>query len=262
MTGASYTLVKTRLEDNFKMTPDQLRAALTPRSKLLMLNSPSNPTGAVYTRAELTALADVVLQTNLAVISDEIYEKLIFGDAAATCFATLRPGLLERTITISGVSKTYAMTGWRIGWALGPTEVIQAMGNVQSQETSCPCSVSQAAAVSALEGDQKCVEAMRQEFQVRRDLVCSRLRKIPGVRSSVPEGAFYSFFDVSAHFGRTLAGREVKDSTSFCLAALEGAGVNLVTGAAFGAEGFVRLSFATSREQLQAGLDRLEQFLR
>jgi aspartate aminotransferase len=261
MTGARYVLVPTRLEDGFKMSPEQLKAAITPRTRLLMLNSPSNPTGSVYTRAELERIADVILGSNLAVLSDEIYEKLVFGDAKATCFATLRPGLVERTITISGVSKTYAMTGWRIGWAAGPAHVIKAMGNVQSQQTSCPCSVSQAAAVAALDGDQECVELMRREFEVRRDLVCARLAKLSGIKSFVPQGAFYAFFDVSAYFGRTMSGRQVTDSTSFCLTALE-QGVNLVTGAAFGAEGFARLSYATSREQLQGGLDRLEQFLR
>ncbi|HEY7310155.1 MAG TPA: aminotransferase class I/II-fold pyridoxal phosphate-dependent enzyme, partial [Gemmataceae bacterium] len=230
--------------------------------RLLMLNSPSNPTGSVYTRRELEALADVVLEKNLAVLSDEIYERLVFGDAKATCFATLRPGLAERTITISGASKSYAMTGWRIGWALGPAPVIKAMGNVQSQQTGCPCSISQAAALAAVEGDQECVERMRREFEARRDLVCGRLKKLPGVKSFLPQGAFYAFFDVSAHFGRILAGRQVEDSTSFCQAALECAHVNLVTGAAFGAEGYVRLSYAAGREQLQAGLDRLEQFLK
>ncbi len=262
MTGAKYMLVPTRLEDGFKMSPAQLRAAITPRSRLLMLNSPSNPTGTVYSRAELEALADIVLESTLAVLSDEIYEKLVYGNAKATCFATLRPGLAERVVTISGVSKTYAMTGWRIGWAAGPAHVIKAMGNVQSQQTSCPCSVSQAAAVAALDGDQTCVESMRKQFEARRDMVFARLEKISGVRCFTPDGAFYAFFDVSAHFGKTLGGRKVTDSTSFCLAALESAHVNLVTGVAFGAEGFVRLSYAASREQLQGGLDRLEQFLR
>jgi aspartate aminotransferase len=261
MTGASYVLVPTTLESGFKMTPAQLRAAVTPRSRLLMLNSPNNPTGAVYTRKELEALADVVLEKDLAVISDEIYERLVFDNTHATCFATLRPGLAERTITISGASKTYAMTGWRIGWALGPVSVMKAMGNVQSQQTGCPCSISQYAALAAIEGDQECVERMRREFEARRDLVCARLKKMPGIKSFVPGGAFYAFFDVSAHFGRTLAGRTVTDSASFCQAALECAHVNVVAGAAFGAEGYVRLSYAASREQLQAGLDRLEQFL-
>jgi aspartate aminotransferase len=261
MTGAAYVLVQTTMKDGFKMTAAQLRAAITPRSKALMLNSPSNPTGAVYSRAELEAIADVVMQSDLAVISDEIYEKLVFGDAKATCFATLRPGLEERTITISGASKTYAMTGWRMGWACGPAHVIKAMGNVQSQQTGCPCSISQAATIAALEGDQTCVEQMRQEFQVRRDLVCERLQRMKGVRVLKPDGAFYAFFDVSGHFGRTLGGRAVNDSASFCLAALESAHVNVVPGSAFGAEGYVRLSYATSREQLTGGLDRLEQLL-
>jgi aspartate aminotransferase len=261
MTGADYVLIPTRLEDGFKISPEQLRRAITPRARLLMLNSPSNPTGAVYTRKELEALADVVLQSNLAVISDEIYERLVYGDAKATCFATLRPELPERTITISGVSKSYAMTGWRMGWACGPAAVIKAMGNVQSQETSCPSSISQVATVAALDGDQGCVEQMRREFEARRDLVFARLQKIPGVRTFVPQGAFYAFYDVSAHFGRTLASRKVTDSLNFCQAALEAAHVNLVPGAAFGAEGYVRLSYAASREQLQGGLDRLERFL-
>jgi aspartate aminotransferase len=262
MTGASYVLVPTRREDGYKMTAAQLRAALTPRSRMLMLNSPSNPTGAVYTRAELEAIADVVLEARLDVISDEIYERLVYGNARATCFATLRPGLVERTITISGASKSYAMTGWRIGWALGPAPVIKAMGNVQSQQTSNPCSISQAAALAALDGDQGCVEQMRREFEARRDLVCGRLAKIPALRCFVPEGAFYVFFDVSAHFGRTLAGRQVTDSASFCTAALEGSHVCVVPGSAFGAEGSVRLSYAASREQLHNGLDRLEAMLR
>jgi aspartate aminotransferase len=261
MTGASYVLVPTTLQSGFKMTPAQLRAALTPRSRLLMLNSPCNPTGAVYTRAELEALADVALEAGLTVLSDEIYEQLIFGDLRPTCFATLRPGLQDRTITVSGASKSYAMTGWRIGWALGPKHVIGAMGNVQSQQTGNPCSVSQYAALAALEGEQDCVVKMRREFQARRDLVCQRLAALPGVVCPVPGGAFYAFFDVSAYFGRTLAGTRVTDSAGFCKVALESAHVNLVPGSAFGAEGYVRLSFATSREQLQEGISQLEKLL-
>src|SRR5579871_1577170 len=200
MTGANYVLVPTTLESGFKMTPDQLRAVITPRSRLLMLNSPNNPTGAVYTRKELEALADVVLVKNLSVISDEIYERLVYGDARATCFAALRPGLAERTITISGASKSYAMTGWRVGWAAGPAAVIKAMGSVQSQQTGCPCSVSQAAALAALEGDQECVEKMRREFEARRDLVCRRLSAMQGIKCPTPGGAFYAFFNVASHF--------------------------------------------------------------
>jgi aspartate aminotransferase len=262
MTGASYKLIPTTLEAGFKMTPAHLRSAISPRSRLLMLNSPSNPTGAVYSREELSALADVILSSNLAVLSDEIYERLVYGKAQATCFATLRPGLAERTLTISGVSKSYAMTGWRMGWTVGAGHIIKAMSNVQSQQTGCPSSISQYATLAALEGDQACVEEMRRQFEARRDLVCRRLAELPGVRSRVPEGAFYAFFDISAHFGRTLGGTKVTDSVSFCLAALESAHVNLVPGSAFGAEGFVRLSFAASREQLNGGLERLENLLK
>jgi aspartate aminotransferase len=262
MTGATYVLVPTTEASGFKMTPAQLKAAITPRSRLLMLNSPSNPTGAVYARAELEALADAALDAKLGVISDEIYEQLVFGNAKATCFATLRPGLADRVITISGVSKSYAMTGWRIGWAIGPVPVIKAMGNVQSQETSSPSSISQIAAMTALDGDQACVEEMRREFEARRDLVCQRLNALPGIRCPVADGAFYAFFNVEACFGKTLRGRKITDSASFCAAALETVHVNLLQGSAFGGEGYVRLSFATSREQINQGMDRLAEFLR
>jgi aspartate aminotransferase len=262
MAGANYVLVPTTQESGFKMAPAQLRAALTPRTRLLMLNSPSNPTGTVYSRQELDVLAGIVLETGITVLSDEIYEKLVFGDVKATCFAILRPGLAERTITISGVSKSYAMTGWRMGWAVGPAHVIKAMGNVQSQQTSNPSSISQYAALAALEGEQDCVEKMRREFEARRELVCGRLNAMPGITCPVPGGAFYAFFNVASHFGRNLGGKRVTDSVGFCQAALETAHVNFVPGSAFGAEGYVRLSFAASREQINGGLDQLEKLLR
>ena len=262
MTGATYKLVATSVANRFKMTPEQFREAITPQTRLVMLNSPSNPTGSVYTRAELEALADVCLEKKIGVISDEIYEQLIYGDAKATCFATLRPGLAEQTVTISGISKTYAMTGWRIGWAVGPKHVIKAMDTIQSQETSCPSSISQLATIAALEGDQTCVESMRKEFEFRRDLVIRRLNELPGIKCALPEGAFYAFFDVSSYFGKTLGGRAITDSTTFCAAALEVGHVNLVQGSAFGMEGYARLSFATSRERINQGIDRLGAFLR
>jgi aspartate aminotransferase len=262
MTGAKVVLVPTTMASGFKMAPQQLRAAITPRSKLLMINSPCNPTGSVYTRQELEGLADVVMDSQLAVLSDEIYERLVYDGVQATCFATLRPKLAERTVTISGASKSYAMTGWRMGWACGPAHLIAAMGAVQSQQTGSPCSISQYAALAALEGDQGCVETMRREFEKRRNYVCERLQAMPGVSIAVPQGAFYAFFNVSAHFGRTLGGKPVADSATYCQAALEAAKVNIVPGSAFGAEGFVRLSFAASMGELQAGLDALERFIK
>jgi aspartate aminotransferase len=257
MAEATPVLVNTSFESGFKVTPHQLRAALTPRTKLVMLNSPCNPTGTVYSKDELERLADVILETNAAILSDEIYEQLCYGESKPTCIATLRPGLGERTITVSGASKSYAMTGWRMGWAVAPPAVAKAMSDIQSQETSCPSSISQYATIAALEGPQDCVGQMLGEYAARRELVCARLRAIPGIRLSVPAGAFYAFFDVSAHFG----GLKVRDSQGFCAACLEVAHVNLVPGSAFGCEGFVRMSYAASREQITGGLDRLEAWL-
>lgn len=261
MTGATPVLVNTTAESGFKMSPAQLKAALTPNSRLLMLNSPNNPTGTVYTRAELEALVDALEKTEVAVLSDEIYEQLTYGDLTPTCVATLRTWLKDRTITISGASKSYAMTGWRMGWAVAPVAVVKAMDTIQSQETSCPSSVSQAALVAALSGPQECVAEMRKEFAARRELTLSLLAAIPGVKLPAPGGAFYAFFDVSSYFGKTFGGTKVTDSLSFCNALLEQAHVNLVPGVAFGAEGFVRMSFATNRATIEAGLAKLKEWL-
>ncbi|MBO0698719.1 MAG: pyridoxal phosphate-dependent aminotransferase [Zavarzinella sp.] len=261
MTGAKPVVLGTTPESGFKLSPAQLKAAITPRTRLLMINSPCNPTGTVYTRAELAALADIMLATDAAILSDEIYEQLTYGDAKPTCIATLRPELRDRTITISGASKSYAMTGWRMGWTVAPKPLVDAMGNVQSQETSCPSSVSQYALLAALDGPQDCVAQMRREFQARRELVCERLRRIPGIKFTVPDGAFYLFFDVSAYFGKPIGGTTVGDSLAFCKACLETAHVNLVPGSAFGAEGFVRMSYANSREELEGGLAAFAKWL-
>jgi aspartate aminotransferase len=261
MTGAAPVLVTTTAASGFKMTPQQLKSAITPRTRMLMLNSPCNPTGTVYTRAELEAIVDVMLGTEAAILSDEIYEQLAYGDARPTGVATLRPELKDRTITISGASKSYAMTGWRMGWAIAPAAVVKAMDTIQSQETSCPSSVSQAALIAALDGPQDCVAEMRKEFAARRELTVSLLRAIPGVTLPVPDGAFYAFFDISSYFGETFGDRKVTDSLSFCTALLEQAHVNLVPGSAFGAEGFVRMSFATSRKTIEEGIARLKEWL-
>ncbi len=262
LTGATPVVIPTTEGAGFKLTPEQFLAAVTPRTKLLLINSPSNPTGIVYSRAELEALADVVLTRDVGVISDEIYEQLTYGDVQTTCFATLRPGLAERTITISGVSKTYAMTGWRIGWAVAPEPIARFMGDLQSQETSNPCSISQWAALEAITGPQDSVRAMKAEFQKRRDFVLDRIEALSDVTCLAPDGAFYAFMNVSRLFGRKLGGKRIADSTAFCTAALSDARVALVMGSAFGAEGYARLSFATDLRTLERGFDALADFLK
>ena len=262
LTGASPVVIQTTEQEGFKLSPETFLKAVTPRTKLLMMNSPSNPTGVVYSRDELLALADAVLTTSVGVLSDEIYEQLTYGDAKPTCFATLRPSLADRTITISGVSKTYAMTGWRIGWSIAPLAVSKFIGDLQSQETSNPCSVSQWAALEAVKGPQESVAAMLTQFTRRRAYVLERIEALPEVTCVAPGGAFYAFMNVSKHFGRTLGGKPIPDSTAFCLTALAEAHVALVMGSAFGAEGYARLSFATDLKTLERGFDALEGFLK
>lgn len=265
LAGATPVLVNTTEASGFVLSAEQFAAAITPKTRMLMLNNPCNPTGTAYTAEELRALADVAVRKNVLVLSDEIYEKLIYGDAQFKCFASFGPEVAARTILVSGVSKAYAMTGWRIGWTIASPEVTTAMDNLQSQETSNPCSISQYAALAALNGPQDSVEAMRKEFEKRRNYVMGRLEAMRpkfGLTFAQPGGAFYAFFNVSSRFGRPLAGgRVVKDATEFCTALLEQNHVALVTGDAFGAPGYVRLSFATDLKTLEAGLDRLEQFL-
>lgn len=260
LAGARPVLVETKIEDDFKLRPEALRAALTPRTRMLLVCSPSNPTGVVYEPDELAALADVALEAELAVVADEIYDQLVFDGRRSPSFPTLRPGLEERTIVVAGVSKTYSMTGWRIGWTIAPEPLSKAIGNLQSQETSNPSSVSQHAAVAALTGPQECVAAMRDAFERRRDLVAGRLQALPGVRLPDIGGAFYAFFDIRAALesGRAAG---ITTSLEWCEALLERQQVALVAGSAFGAEGHVRMSFAAGEETLARGLDRIATFL-
>ena len=262
LTGATPVIVSTTEESGFCLSPEQFEAAITPKTKLLMLNNPCNPTGAAYPVETLEALARVAVEHDLLVMSDEIYEKLVYEGSEFRSFATFGDEVARRTIIVSGVSKAYAMTGWRIGWTMAPVELTAAMSKLQSQETSNPCSISQFAAIAALEGPQECVEEMRQEFVKRRAYVLERLHALPNVSFATPGGAFYVFFNVSGYFNKPLqGGKRVNNSSDFCTELLQEAQVALVTGDAFGAPGYVRLSFATSRDIIEAGFDRLARFL-
>ncbi|MEX2111811.1 MAG: pyridoxal phosphate-dependent aminotransferase [Pirellulales bacterium] len=260
LTGGVPVIVSTDEANNFKLTPGQLRAAITARTTILLLCSPSNPTGTMYSPAELGELADVVLDRNLTVVADEIYEKLVYGDHRFASFATVRPGLQDRTILVNGASKAYAMTGWRIGWTLSPVNVATAMGSLQSQETSNPSSISQYAALAAVMGPQECVGQMLGHFAKRREFVRERIAAI-GLTCPEMAGAFYAFINIKPHLGRSYGGTRVDNSTQWCLALLEQQNVATVMGSAFGAEGYARISFATDLDTLQAGFDRIEAFL-
>lgn len=263
LTGAKPVFVETTEKSGFCMSAEQFAAAITPKSKLLMLNSPCNPTGAVYPVKTLEQIAQVAVRKNVAVLSDEIYEKLIYEGAEFRSFASFGEEVKSRTIIVSGVSKAYAMTGWRIGWTLAPEPFTTGMAKLQSQETSNPSSISQYAAIAALNGPQECVAEMQNAFAERRNYVLKRLRAIPNISFADPGGAFYAFFNVSQYFGKPLGPnrKSVTNSTDFCAALLNDGHVALVMGDDFGAPGYVRLSFATSLDILKGGLDRLETFL-
>ncbi len=258
LTGAIPVLVETSIEEDFKLQPNALKSAITPRTRMLLLCSPSNPTGVVYSREELVGIADIAIEADLSVVSDEIYDQLVFDGRESISFPTLRPGLESRSIVVAGVSKTYSMTGWRIGWTIGPPGLSKVMGSLQSQETSNPCSISQYAAIEALTGPQDCVTLMRNAFQLRRDLVVERLSQIPDVKIPDIGGAFYAFLDIHASLGRP---HGPPDSVTWCEQLLEKEHVATVAGSAFGAEGHVRMSFAASEEKLAMGLDRIASFL-
>lgn len=250
------------LEDNgFKLTPELLRESLTPRTKGLILNSPSNPTGSVYNRKELEALAEVILEHQLFVISDDIYEKIIFDGLEFVNLAQLDPELKARTFVLNGVSKTYAMTGWRIGYLAGPETVIKAVTKIQSQSTSNPNSIAQKACVEALRGPQEAVQAMVQEFAWRRDDILTLLAAIPGVTCARPGGAFYVFPNLSAYYEALQPGPEQSHSEALAEFLLEEAHVAVVAGSGFGEDTCLRLSYATSRERIATGIERLAQAL-
>jgi aspartate aminotransferase len=258
---ATPVIIPTREENGFKLTAAELKARITPKTKGLILNSPSNPTGMVYSKAELEALAEVILAHNLLVISDDIYDRILFDGASFVNLAMLSPELKARTFVLNGVSKTYAMTGWRIGYAAGPEKAIAAAVNLQSQSTSNPASISQKAAAEALSGPQDTVATMVKEFAWRRDDVYQRVLAIPGLTSPKPGGAFYIFPNFSAYFDRLTPREGQTHSQALAEYFLAEAKVAAVPGAEFGEDRCIRLSFATSRERIASGVDRIAQAL-
>jgi len=262
LAGGTPVPVVATIDTQFKLTPDQLEAAITPRTKWFIFNSPSNPTGAGYTRDELKALTDVLMRhPHVWVMSDDMYEHLVFDDFRFCTPAEVEPGLYDRTLTCNGVSKAYAMTGWRIGYAAGPVALVRAMGTIQSQSTSNPSSVSQYAALEALTGPQDFLAENRALFQRRRDLVVSMLNKAEGVTCPTPEGAFYVYPDISGCIGKaTASGKIITNDEVFADALLEETGVAVVFGAAFGLSPNFRVSYATSDAVLAEACSRIQKF--
>ncbi|MDO9637887.1 MAG: pyridoxal phosphate-dependent aminotransferase [Pseudotabrizicola sp.] len=262
LAGGTPVAVVAGIDTAFKITPDQLEAAITPKTKWFIFNSPSNPTGAGYTRDELRGLCDVLLRhPHVWIMSDDMYEHLVFGDFEFCTPAEIEPALYDRTLTCNGVSKSYAMTGWRIGYAAGPVALIRAMGTIQSQSTSNPCSVSQYAALEALTGPQEFLAENRKVFERRRDLVVSMLNAAKGVTCPNPEGAFYVYPDISACIGKVTAGGTlITDDEVFATALLEETGVAVVFGAAFGLSPNFRVSYATADEVLREACSRIQAF--
>jgi aspartate aminotransferase len=262
LAGGTPVVITAGIDTAFKITPEQLEAAITPRTKWFLFNSPSNPTGAGYAWDELKALTDVLMRhPHVWVMSDDMYEHLVFDDFKFCTPAEVEPALYDRTLTVNGVSKAYAMTGWRIGYAAGPVALIAAMGKVQSQSTSNPCSVSQYAAVAALNGTQDFLAPNRALFQRRRDLVVAGLNACAGITCPVPEGAFYVYPDISACIGKTSAGgTKITNDEAFATALLDETGVAVVFGAAFGVSPNFRISYATSDAALTEACARIKTF--
>lgn len=254
-------IIPTKEENGFLLTADQVRSAISPATKALILNNPSNPTGAAYQRHELEALADIVIEEDIFVIADEIYENIVYDNFRFMSFASLGEEIKKKTIIINGVSKSYSMTGWRIGYALGPAEIINGMAKIQSHSTSNPCSISQKASLEALKGPQHEVSKMTSEFQRRRNYVLMRLQTIPDTSCHKPQGAFYLFPNFSAYYEKEFGGIQIRNSYGLAYYLLKEAKVAIVPGDAFGADDYIRISYATSMENLEKGVDRIIQAL-
>ena len=262
LAGGTPVVIEGAMANGYRITPEQLEAAITPKTKWVILNSPSNPTGAGYGENHMRGLTDVLMRhPHVWVLSDDIYEHLVFDDFRFATPVQVEPGLKDRTLTMNGVSKAYAMTGWRIGYGAGPVELIRAMGTLQSQSTSNPCSISQYAALAALEGPQDYIAESRAVFQRRRDLVVDGLNACPGIECPVPQGAFYVYPSIKALIGKTSAGgAPITDDEAFATALLDETGVAMVFGAAFGLSPHFRISYATSDAVLADACGRIRRF--
>ncbi len=257
MAGGTPTVVSTHAEDNFCLQPKELSKVLNKRSKALILCTPSNPTGAAYDSKALALVIEQVKDHSMWIIADEIYGRLVYDGFESPSILSLAPELKERVIVVDGVSKTYAMTGWRIGWALGPANVIKACSKLQSQSTSNAAAISQMAALEAIKGDQKPVDAMRAEYQVRRDLLVDGVNAFEGLSCARPQGAFYAFVNIKELIGRKAGARTLENDLTVASWLLDEAQCAVVPGTAFGAPGYLRFSYATSRERIQEGLLRI-----
>jgi len=261
MAGATPVFIHTGDDTGFKITPASLRKAITPRTKMLILNSPSNPTGVVYTEKELRELAGIAVEKGLYIISDEIYEKIIYDGMKHVSLASFGDEFMKKVITVNGFSKSYAMTGWRLGYAAGPENIIKAVIKLQDHTTSCATSIAQKAAVEALRGDQTPVRLMVEEFDKRRKYMVNRLKRLDGISCTMPEGAFYVFPNVSGLYRRNIAGTVVSNSTELVDLLIEKARVAFVPGICFGSDDHIRISFATNMAQIEEGINRLESLL-
>ncbi len=259
--GGRAVVIPTRGEDDFQPDLDQVRTALSDRTIALLINSPSNPAGAIFTEATMRGLAEIAVEGDLLIISDEIYKHILFDGRKHLSTAQLGEEVKSRTILADGVAKTYAMTGWRIGWLIAPKEIAKRAGDIQSQETSNPNTPAQYAAIEALLGPQDSVATMRAEFERRRDYLVPALCEMAGIKCNKPGGAFYVFPDISAHVGRTLNGTPIPTDLALAEYLLEKALISAVPGSAFGSDGYIRFSFATSMELLQEGMRRLREAL-
>jgi len=261
MTGAVPVIISATEADNFKITKTQLEEAITEKTKLFIMTNPSNPTGMLYNEKELRELAEVCVKHDLFILSDEIYYNLVYDGRKFTSVAALSEEIKERTILINGVSKTYAMTGWRIGYSASNLKLSEIMGNYLSHSTSSPSTISQLAAIEALKGSQESVTLMRTEFEKRRNFIVEQINKIKGLSCRKPEGAFYVMLNIEQQIGKTLGGRQINNSDDFSLAFLETGKVATVSCTSFGISNFVRLTYASSMDSIKEGIIRLKQFV-